>query len=576
MEFERNSPPGSFATSFSSDLGFPVVGTDSGAYFRGDSGWVEFAPSAKYLMLLNHSPVDGRWLYAAQGEIGWLKPSASGIEREVIKVPKLDDPFGSVRDRDGSYWIEQGSGRVARLKMVEGVPSLESFNRLSGLLDDWVQVFEVDGRVGFNVGDNILRFDEASHAFVKDEERFRGIPDLTSIVGRPTLDSRGNLWVADTNGVYVSKRNELSGKYERVAFFPGSSPYRFTCESDGVVWMQEESRLLRFDPTVNATQSIEPQARILSIVLPGSGRTFISPSGDLPRLDYSDNSLVATFDAPGSGLENPLNFEVMLEGSDTGWSSVGFAGVAVYNHLKERSYVLHVRPRLGAVVGTESSLGFIIDPPWFRTIYVHPEPPELEEPILAPHQVRSVCGVPRVVGPREVAPGRLPEVGLAVRAVAGGHPVPAVDEDPVHPVAGHDLPLHGGHELEVVGAQGAGEPEFRRGPVAPRLPVGADRDPVRVSLLDVVVGGVGVGAGDDGHAHLPAPVHQLAEHVATPEPGAPVVEGDLRRVIGHAAPGAQARGVGLRSPEVVEPEGDAEGPRVVLDQRELRPRPPRS
>ena len=107
-------------------------------------------------------------------------------------------------------------------------------------------------------------------------------------------------------------------------------------------------------------------------------------------------------------------------------------------------------------------------------------------------------------------------------------PVPAVDEDAVHPVAGHDLPLHLGHELEVVGAEAAGDPHLRRGPVAARLAVRVHRDPVGVRRLHVVVGRVRVGAGDDDHAEPAAAGDQLAEHVAVAEPRAAVVEGDLR------------------------------------------------
>ena len=112
----------------------------------------------------------------------------------------------------------------------------------------------------------------------------------------------------------------------------------------------------------------------------------------------------------------------------------------------------------------------------------------------------------------------------------------------------------------------SGEAQWRRG-----RPSRVHRDPVRVRRLHVVVGGVRVGAGDDDHAEPPAAGDELAEHVAVAQPRAAVVERNLRRVVGHAAAGAQAGRVGVGAPEVVEPEADVELRRVVLDQGELRP-----
>ncbi len=138
-------------------------------------------------------------------------------------------------------------------------------------------------------------------------------------------------------------------------------------------------------------------------------------------------------------------------------------------------------------------------------------------------------------------------------------------------VAGHDLFVDGGHEVEVVGAEGAGDPHLGRRPVAARVAVGVDGDPVGVGGFGVVVGGVGVGADEDGHVEFAAAGDELAEDVAVVEPGAAMVEGDLRWVVGDAASAAEADAVGARALEVVEPEGGVEVDGVVFDEGELRP-----
>ncbi len=238
-----------------------------------------------------------------------------------------------------------------------------------------------------------------------------------------------------------------------------------------------------------------------------------------------------------------------------------------HQHRRPLADLRHVQAAGGAAAGVGNDAGVGVDLAQIRV----PEAPQGEEPLLPPLPILARQSSLRVGGPREVETGSGAEAVPAVHAVARAGPVPAVDEDAVHPVPGHDLPLHLGHELEVVGAQAAGDPHLRRGPVAAGPTVPAHRDPVRVRRLHVVVGGVRIGAGDDHHPEVATPGDELAEHVAAAQPRTAVVEGDRGRVVGDAAAGAQAGGVGVRALEGVEPERDVELHRVVFDQGELRP-----
>ena len=149
--------------------------------------------------------------------------------------------------------------------------------------------------------------------------------------------------------------------------------------------------------------------------------------------------------------------------------------------------------------------------------------------------------------------------------------VPAVGEDAVDVVEIHDLAVHLGHEVEVVGAEGAGDPQLGVGPVAPGLAVGEAVDPLGVGVTGVLVHRVGVGAGDHRHAHPAAAGHEVPKGIGVAQPAALVVEGDLCRVVAHVAAGREHRAVGVGAAEVVEPEVGVEAPRVVLHQRELGP-----
>src|SRR6185436_5520181 len=103
-------------------------------------------------------------------------------------------------------------------------------------------------------------------------------------------------------------------------------------------------------------------------------------------------------------------------------------------------------------------------------------------------------------------------------------------------------------------AEGAGDPHFGRGPMAAGIAFGIHSNPIGMSLLNVVVSGMGIGAGEDDHSEFAASGDELAEGVVRAEPGTAMMEGNLGGIIGDATAGAQANGVGLGAAKIIEPE----------------------
>ena len=107
--------------------------------------------------------------------------------------------------------------------------------------------------------------------------------------------------------------------------------------------------------------------------------------------------------------------------------------------------------------------------------------------------------------------------------------------------------------------------------MAVRLAVGLYRDPVRVSVLDVLVGGVGIDARDHVHAEFPAAGDHVAKRVAVAEELTSIVQWDLGRIEGHATARAEADRIGVNAFVVVEPELRFVVAWIVLDEGELGP-----
>jgi len=362
-----DTPAGRYVFSFSTDLGFPIAGTDRGAYYRSESGWVLFAPTVENLRVIDPKPRNGRWLFGARNEVGWLSPQNGGITIERTPAPGMGSVYNASTTKSGDVWLELGNGRLGRIRPDEGKLTPEIFDHRNGVPDGWAQIFQIGESVGFNIADQILRFDEPTERFLPDSSFALKYPGLTDVAGRPALDAKGRLWVAANGTVQVLEKHDDTWQNIHEPMPPGMRPFYFSMESNGVVWMDSDRHLARFDPTLPVAAPVRLRAMITHVDLVASNRTLFAVDHALPTLDFSDNSLNVHFLAPGNPFTGPVTFEVMLEGAGNEWVSTGGTGSAVFNRLKEGSYTLHVRPLSGELVGTEATLEFSIRPPWFRT-----------------------------------------------------------------------------------------------------------------------------------------------------------------------------------------------------------------
>jgi PAS domain S-box-containing protein len=366
IRLESDTVPNRYVFSFSAAAGIPIAGTERGAYYRSHDGWVPFAPEINNLRVLEAKSRNGRWIYAAKHEMGWLRVTPEGITADRIPAPQLVNAYNAATDKNDNIWIEFGSGKIGRIKTASDVLELESFGTEDGVPQSWAQVFEIDGSVRFNVAEHIIRFDEPSDRFIADTELQSLVPE-GGIFGRPGIDSRGRLWLTTTEGVQVFEKRNAGWHRVNEKMSPQFRPYYFTFEENGIVWLHSEHRLERFDPAMPTAALTTMQALVTRVSVATNNRTFYAFDHELPPLQFSENSLLVHFVAIGSPFGAAVTFDVNLEGAGSDWTASGSSGSAVFNRLKEGHYTLRVRPRTADASGTESTLSFAIRPPWYRT-----------------------------------------------------------------------------------------------------------------------------------------------------------------------------------------------------------------
>jgi signal transduction histidine kinase/CheY-like chemotaxis protein len=366
--FADDTPPGRYLFTLTDVDGALFASNDAGIYVYENHAWKLVLPGVVNARLgVAPSGVQG-YPYVARGEYGTLRPGADGWTARRIPMPGLGDSYSAEVDAEGIGWIELGTSLVGRMDARGVVPRLEIFGREHGLREGWTEIYLLDGIARFHIADQLYRFDAATRRFVSDRELLTALPQLAIASGRPVTDNRGRLWYTFEGVTRVIDRSPTGGNREVAIPRIGFAPTHYTVEDDGVIWMFARRRLARMDLDLTWVEPQPARALITSVEFPSSGRQVFGPRERLSALGFADNSLVFRFAAPSNPFAAPITFEVQLEGAGTGWMSMGAAGSATFNRLKEGSYVFRVRPVVvGRGVGQEAQLAFTVRPPWFRT-----------------------------------------------------------------------------------------------------------------------------------------------------------------------------------------------------------------
>ncbi len=310
------------------------------------------------------------WFYAANSEVGWFHPTPDGLEATRIPMPSLGAVYNNTIDAEGTVWLELGTARVARIRLDQGAtPQVRVFGAADGIPQGWVNNYVLDGVARHYAAGKTTRYDPATNRFVEDEALIQRYPALRYYAARPLKDARGRIWFTKDGSVQMIDPS-LPPADQLKTMLPGFAAYGIAGEEDGVLWILERRRLVRYDPNVDSPPERPLRALITSVLLPATNRYISAPGHTLADIPFEENSLAFRFEAPGNPFGTTITFEVLLEGAGekgAHWTATGSAGSASFNRLKEGRYVFRVRPQAGSHTGEEQQLAFTVRPPWYRT-----------------------------------------------------------------------------------------------------------------------------------------------------------------------------------------------------------------
>ncbi|MDG5800013.1 triple tyrosine motif-containing protein [Marinilabiliaceae bacterium ANBcel2] len=285
-------------------------------------------------------------------------------------------------DEKGRLWITHGYRGLFRLTFSDDfkhIIEVESFEKGHRGLESNLgfNVTKVNDEVVFSSDNGVYGYNKKSDSFFRHSINEHFFQDQFPVLLRD--DERGNVWYFTVDNVGVLRRLE-DGRFSKVInpFLPVSgrliNGFEFVYvldEFNSFIGVENGFAHYRVDENIDFHQEFNVHIRDFSNLYDESAVYYQSDDNqkEVPEWSYSQNSLQVRFSATCFNSDEIL-YSSYLDGFDDDWTTYSTTDVRQFTNLREGEYTFYVRAKND--LGVESSIvsfDFIIDPPWYRTLY---------------------------------------------------------------------------------------------------------------------------------------------------------------------------------------------------------------
>ncbi len=302
-----------------------------------------------------------------------------GAWKLVNTMPSMGFPAVVLKTNAGDIWVEHGLGRACRIWENDGRLEYQNFERIQGLENAWLNIWEYRGQVYLSTGSVIRRFDPDSASLVDASEMQGFIGMIGGNVSRVFEAPDGTVWASGQQGVVLVRSVDGKTVVDRDTLRPVSEAHpliRFG--KDGVVWMLSRNKVIRFNPqAVKASYNeLLPRLAHVSATSYRSGEVesvaLGSDESNPLVLPYEKNNITLRIFPNTSSLPTPPSYRYKLSGVSSTWSAPVREPMISFTNLYEGRYRLDVELLYqGISVGAISSYYFVIEPPLMRTWWAY-------------------------------------------------------------------------------------------------------------------------------------------------------------------------------------------------------------
>ncbi len=300
----------------------------------------------------------------------------NGVWSAVASVPSTGFPAAVLSASNGDMWIEYGLGRVCRVRVENGKLLVHDFDNLPGFEGQWVNIWELWGKVYVSTGRNVRRYDPVGDTFVQAPEAEQLVDFFEGHASRFYQAADGTIWVSTMNGVSLVRIENGRIVADRSTLRPVSESHALIeFDGDNIVWIFSRNRLIRFDASRNPPH-YRPLRPVASLVTTTDRKSHESRLVDLPsggeaqlELPSSSNNLSLRLFPNTYSLPSPPSYRFRLrDGSDSAWSLPVAEPVLSFPELADGGYVLDVQVLDNDnPVGETATWHFRVLPKWSQT-----------------------------------------------------------------------------------------------------------------------------------------------------------------------------------------------------------------
>ncbi|SHK20330.1 sensor histidine kinase [Rhodothermus profundi] len=315
----------------------------------------------------------------------WAIDPIAGVTGEVLRIVRAGH----------TLWLSLRDGRIVQMQFLNGwmeAPEVTVYGEADGLPGSVTQMVEIDSTVFFYAREGVYRFvPEATPVFQPDSSLIarghEGHDELLALV----VDRFRRVWTIYPTHVDIAHPLPGGGyRFETplVLRYPAwGSPVQVYVDEEGIVWLGNRDRLIRYDPTLPFPEelfSVEPPPVLIRQVAVGDhvlfGGAFVGTDGflrgqqqdgEVLELPYAFNDLQFEFALPSFIRAEDNRYQYRLEGKED-WSDWTTVTQRFYPNLWEGVYRFQVRARNAWGLTTPvTTLVIRILPPWYRTWWAY-------------------------------------------------------------------------------------------------------------------------------------------------------------------------------------------------------------
>jgi signal transduction histidine kinase/ligand-binding sensor domain-containing protein len=391
-----------FAARDSIVIAWDFVSTMNGDLVASDDG----------LWLIDNSPLNpNRYLYSGQtysvepdrhrDQVYWVGTKSGigyvnlkdrtpqttvievGAEVRGIIFTNFEEEVWAIGERDSLYRIVLSSDLLKS--------EMESYPVIHDETNDNILASLVDGEITYSTGGDFYQFDRDSLQFYPLQYLNEGVhPNaMGTRIQAFSQSSPGELWIAFEDSIQILKAgfDDHGTESPKALKFHRSQTSTILVDSTGVVWFNNGSELIRYDPKYDVPGSKVFNARIASVKKASDGEALFSgfhraenggiageqPEWSIPVLDYDSRNLTFQFSATEFINPEAVQYRHRIDGKDAGtWTEWSDERETMTPSIREGSYTIVVQAK--DEIGRLSELAtysFVILPPWYRTIWAY-------------------------------------------------------------------------------------------------------------------------------------------------------------------------------------------------------------